>query len=176
MIGLAIWLALTAQASVPAIDPTITPVKPLAAARAVAPLDDTCDEPVLLIAFGPVRDAARMDAYAKAIATSGLYQRLGGYELAAARPLQLLEGNTAAGFVNVVVRFPCRANALAFWNSKTYQEQLKTLRTNPAASELMVAIYAEAPLRDDLVGKVGDNSYAASFDAAAVPQTAARKP
>ena len=176
MIGLAVWLALTAQGSAPAIDPTITPVKPLAAARADAPLDDTCDEPVLLIASGTVRDAARMNAYAKAVATSGLYQQLGGYELTAARPLEVLEGNTAAGFVSVVVRFPCRANALAFWNSKTYQEQLKTLRTNPAASELMVAIYAEAPLSADLVGKVGDNSYAASFDATVVPQAAARKP
>ena len=176
MIGLAVWLALTAQAGVPAIDPTVTPVKPLAAARAAAPLDDTCDEPVLLITFGPVRDAARMEAYAKAIAASGLYQQLGGYELAAARPLDVLEGSAAASFVSTVVRFPCRANAVAFWNSRTYQEQLKALRTNQAASDLVVAIYAEAPLRADLIGRVGDNSYSASFDTAAVPQAATRKP
>ena len=176
MIGLAVWLTLVAQTSGPAIDPTVTPVKPLSAARAAAPLGDTCDEPVLLVATGQVRDAARMEAYTKAVAASGLYQQLGGYELAAARPLDVLEGNSAGGFVNVVVRFPCRANALTFWNSRTYQEQLKALRTNPAASELLVAIYAEAPLRADLVGKVGDDSYSASFDAAAVPQVAARKP
>ena len=176
MIGLAVWLVLTAQAGIPAVDSTITPVKPLAATRAGAPLDDTCDEPVLLVISGPVRDSARMEAYGKAVAASGLYQQLGGYELGTARPLDVLEGNGSASFVNVVVRFPCRANAVAFWNSRTYQEQLKTLRTNPAASELVVAIYSEAPVRADMVGKVGDDSYSASFDAAAVPQVATRKP
>ncbi len=176
MMGLVVWLALTAQAGMPAVESTVTPVKPLAAARAVAPLDDTCDEPVLLVASGPVRDSARMAAYAKAVAESGLYQQLGGYELAAARPLDVLEGNPAAHLINVVVRFPCRANALAFWNSRIYQEQLRALRTNPAASELVVAIHSETPVRADMIGKVGDNSYSASFDSAAVLQVAQQKP
>lgn len=176
MIGLAVWLALSAQASVPVMDPAVTPTKSLAAARATAPLDDTCDEPVLLIASGPVRDAPRMEAYARAVVASGLYQQLGGYELAAARPLDVLEGNLAAKFVNVIVRFPCRANALAFWNSRIYQDQLKALRTEPSASELVVAIYSETPVPADMVGKVGDSSYSASFDAGAVPQATSRKP
>lgn len=176
MIGLAVWLALTAQAGIPAVDSAITPARPMAAARAAAPLGDICDEPVLMIASGPLRDAARMEAYGKAVAASDLYQQLGGYELAAIRPLEVLEGNSLVGFVNVVVRFPCRANALAFWNSRTYQDQLKALRTNPAASELVVAIYSETPVPADMVGKVGDDSYNASFDAAAVPQVATRKP
>ena len=176
MIGLAVWLALTAQASVPTIDSTITPVKPLSTTRAAAPIDDICDEPVLLIASGAVRDPARMEAYTRAVVASGLYQRLGGYELAAARPLDVLEGNPAAKFVNVVVRFPCRANALAFWNSRIYQAQLRALRSEPSASELVVAIYPEAPLPAPMIGKVGDNSYSASFDAGAVPQAISRKP
>ena len=176
MIGLAVWLALSAQASIPVMDSTVTPTKSLAAERAAAPLDDTCDEPVLLVASGSVHDAPRMAAYAKAVSASGLYQRLGGYELASARPLDVLEGNSTASFLNVVVRFPCRANALTFWNSRTYQEQLKTLRTNPAASDLVVALYSEMPLRADMVGKVGDNSYNASFDPGAVPQVTSRKP
>jgi uncharacterized protein (DUF1330 family) len=176
MIGWAVGLALTAQAGMPAVDSTVTPVKPLAAARAAAPLDDTCDEPVLLIASGPVRDSTRMEVYAKAVANSGLYQQLGGYELAAGRPLDVLEGNSLASFVNVVARFPCRANALAFWNSRTYQEHLRALRTNPPASELVVAIYAENPIRADMIGKVGDNSYSAAFDSAAVSQAAQQKP
>ena len=176
MIGMAIWLALSAPASVPVMDPAVTPTKSLATGRAAAPLDDTCDEPVLLIATGPGRDPARMVAYAKAVQASGLYQRLGGYELAGSHPLDVLEGNPANGFVTSVVRFPCRANALAFWNSATYQAQLKGLRSNPAASDLVVAIYPEPALRADLVGKVDDNSYTAAFDAATVPQVARPKP
>ena len=176
MIGIAIWLALSAPASVPVMDPTVTPTKSLATGRAAAPLEDTCDEPVLLIASGPVRDAARMAAYAKAVQASGLYQQLGGYELASAQPLDVLEGNPSNGFVTTVVRFPCRANAVAFWNSATYQEQLKGLRTDPAASDLVVAIYPEPALRADLVGKVGDNSYTASFDAATIRQSSRPKP
>ena len=176
MIGLAVWLTLTAQAGLPAVDSSVTPTKSLTAARAVAPLDDTCDEPVLLIASGPVRDSVRMAAYAKAVAGSGLYQQLGGYELAAAHPSDVLEGNSSASVINVVVRFPCRANALAFWNSRTYQEQLRPLRTNPAASDLVFAIYSETPIRPDMIGKVGDNSYSALFDSSAVAQVALRKP
>ena len=175
MIGLAIWLALSAPASVPVMDPAVTPTKSLAAERAAAPLDDTCDEPVLLVASGEVRDSARMAAYAKAVAASGLYQRLGAYELVGSQPLDVLEGNPPTGFLTSVVRFPCRANALAFWNSTTYQEQLKGLRSSPAASDLVVAIYPEPALRADMVGKVGDNSYTAAFDAATVPQAARPK-
>ena len=174
MIGLALWLAFTAQTGVPAIDTAVTPTKPLTAGRAAAPIDDTCDEPVLLIASGPVRDAARMQAYSRAVTTIGLYQQLGGYELAGARPVDLLAGS--AQFTTVVVRFPCRANALAFWHSQTYQGQLEALRSNPAAADLTVAIYPETPLRPDMVGKVGDNSYSAAFNAATVPQAPAGKP
>ena len=173
MIGLALWLAVAAQAGVPAIDPAETASKPLAAPRAAAPMDDTCDEPVLLVASGPVRDAARMQGYARAVAASGLYQQLGGYELATDRPVDTLEG---AAQVTAIIRFPCRANALAFWNSQTYQTQLRALRSNPAAADLSVAIYPEAPLRPDMVGKVGDSTYSASFNAVAVPQAPAGKP
>jgi uncharacterized protein (DUF1330 family) len=171
MIGLALWLAFTAQAGVPAVDTAVTPVKPLAAGRAAAPIDDTCDEPVLLVTSGSVRNSVRLQAYFDGVAASGLYQQLGGYELVYARPLDVLEANRLAGFVTVVVRFPCRANALAFWHSKIYQEQLKALRTDPDAGDLVIMIYPETPLRADMVGKVGDNSYSASFDAAAVSQS-----
>ena len=174
MIGLALWLGFIAQAGVPAIDATVTATKPLSASRAAAPSGDTCDEPVLLVASGPVQDPARMEAYAKAVASSGLYQQLGGYHLNTARPLDVLEGNPQS--IAVVLRFPCRANALAFWNSTAYQGQLKALRSNPPAADLAIAIYPEAPLRPDMVGKVGDARYSASFDAAAVPQSPAAKP
>ena len=53
MIGLAVWLALTAQTSSPAIGPAITPVKPLSAARVAAPPSDTFD--AALVAQAPAR-------------------------------------------------------------------------------------------------------------------------
>jgi hypothetical protein len=40
----------------------------------------------------------------------------------------------------------------------------------------VVAIYAENPIRADMIGKVGDNSYSAAFDSAAVSQAAQQKP
>ena len=176
MIGLAVWLALTAQAGVPAVDSAITPVKPLAAARAAAPLEDTCDEPVLLVISGQARDSAQMQSYAKAVAESGLYQQLGGYQINSAGPQDILEGDVPVGYANQIVRFPCRANAVAFWNSKIYQQQIKPLRTGQAAADLIVAIYRQAPVRADMVGKVGDDSYSAAFSTAGIAQIAPKKP
>ena len=173
MIGLALWLAFTAQAGIPAIDTAVTPAKPLAAGRAAAPMDDTCDEPVLLVISGPIRDAARMQAYAQTQAASGLYRQNGGYELSAPRPADVLEGTV---HFTTIVRFPCRTNALLFWHSQTYQDQLRALRVNPAASDLSAAIYPEAALRPDMVGKVGDNTYTAAFEASSVVLTPAGKP
>lgn len=168
MIGLALSLALTALASVPEIDPAVTPSKPLSAARSAAPSDDICDEPVLLVMSGPLADPARAAAYARAIAASGLYQQLGGYELNGAKASDALAGS-APFFLQSVMRFPCRANALAFWNNKIQQDQLATLRGTAPAADIAAAIYPERPLREDLIGKVGDNSYSAAFGAAAVP-------
>jgi hypothetical protein len=65
------------------------------------------------------------------------------------------------------VRFPCLANAQAFWNSKDYQERIKPLRLNPSAGDYLVTVYPEAPVSADLAGKVGDNAYRATFSAAA---------
>ena len=168
MIGLALSLALAAQASIPEIDPAVTSSKPLSAPRAAAPSDNTCDEPVLLVMSGALSDPARAAAYARAIAASGLYQQLGGYELNGAKASDALAGS-APFFLQSVMRFPCRANALAFWNSKIQQDQLATLRGPAPAADIAAAIYPERPLREDLVGKVGDNSYSAAFGAAAVP-------
>ena len=74
------------------------------------------------------------------------------------------------------IRFPCMANARAFWNSRAYQEQIRPLRLNPPAGDYIVTVYPEAPLRDDLVGKVGENHYSADFPAGGVAQTQGAKP
>ena len=124
------------------------PPPSLAAPRAEAPSASTCDQPVIMVVSGPTHDRARMLAYGKAIADSGLYRQLGGYYVNLASPQEIFEGAAPAGYINLIVRFPCMANARAFWNSKVYQEQIKPLRLSPPAGDYIVAVYPEAPLRE----------------------------
>lgn len=139
----------------------------LALAAAAAP---TCDKPVLMIVSGPTQDRARMMAYGKAIADSRLYEKLGGYYVAQPRPVEVFEGTPPPGYSSLVVRFPCLANARAFWNSKEYQERIKPLRLNPSAGDYLVTVHEEVPVRADMAGKVGDAGYRAMFDARSVEQ------
>lgn len=127
-----------------------------------------CDnKPVLMVVYGAVHDRERMAAYGKAIADSGLYKTLGGYYLNSPRSAAVFSGTPTS---MIIVRFPCLANALAFWNAKEYQEKIKPMRLNPAAGDFTVAVYPEIPLREDMQGKVGDAAYVAPFDASAVEQ------
>lgn len=137
---------------------------------------ERCDAPVIMIVSGPTHDRARMLAYGKAIADSGLYQKLGGYYVNLAFPQAIFEGDAPKGYVNLIVRFPCMANARAFWFSKEYQEKIKPLRLNPSAGDYIVTVYPEAPLRDDMKGKVGDNAYRTSFDRAGIAQVEGARP
>lgn len=132
---------------------------------------EPCDKPVYMVVAGPTHDRARMQAYAKAIFDSGLYQQLGGYYINAPVPLATLEGTPPNGHVALIVRFPCLANARAFWYSKEYQQNIKPLRLNPSAGDYTVTVYAEIPLRPDLACKVGTAEYLARFDANAIEQT-----
>jgi uncharacterized protein (DUF1330 family) len=131
-----------------------------------------CDTPVVMVIAGPTLDRERMAAYGKAIADSKLYEKLGGYYLNVPRPLATFEGSPPPSYTVLMVRFPCLANAQAFWNSKEYQEKIRPLRLDPSAGDYTVTVYPEAPLRADLVGKVGDNGYTASFDASGIEQVA----
>jgi uncharacterized protein (DUF1330 family) len=161
-------LGLVLAQSVP-LAPPPPATAPLPDSNAPPPSDDICDEPVLMVVSGPTHDRARMQAYGEAIARSGLYRQLGGYYVNIPRAVATFEGTPPQGFVTLIVRFPCLANAQAFWNSRVYQEEILPLRQNPSAGT-----YPEAPLRDDMAGKVGDNSYRATFDASAVPQVTPR--
>ena len=154
----------------------VTPLRPLDAPRAAAPSASTCDQPVIMVVSGPTHDRARMLAYGKAIADSGLYKQLGGYYVNLAFPQEIFEGQAPQGYVNLIVRFPCMANARAFWNSKIYQEQIRPMRLNPPAGDYVVAVYPQAPLREDLVGKVGDDTYKAEFSAEGIAQVGGAKP
>jgi uncharacterized protein (DUF1330 family) len=138
--------------------------------HAPPPSPPACDKPVYMVVAGPTHDRARMQAYARAIFESGLYQQLGGYYINAPVPVATFEGDVPPTQATLIVRFPCLANARAFWYSKAYQERIKPLRLNPSAGDYTVTVYAEIPLRPDMAGKVGDGAYTATFDASGVEQ------
>ena len=145
----------------------------LFAAVVAAPAAVPCDnKPVYMVVAGPTHDRARMQAYAKAIADSELYQKLGGYYVNAPVPLTTFEGEPPKGYATLIVRFPCLANARAFWYSKTYQEKIKPLRLNPSAGDYVVTVYPEIPVRGDMEGRVGDNGYKAMFSNDGIDQVA----
>lgn len=142
-----------------------------AAATPALPPAEPCDgRPVLMVVAGPTYDRARMQAYGKAIADSKLYERLGGYYLNAPVILDTFEGAPPAGYTTIIVRFPCLANARAFWHSEEYQNKIKPLRLGPAAGDYIVTVYPEVPVRADLKDKVGDSAYRARFPADGVAQ------
>lgn len=134
------------------------------------PPQSTCDAPVYMVVEGRTIDRERMLAYGRAIAESGVYQALGGYYVTVPQPVEVFEGDLPAGYVNLTVRFPCIENARAFWNSRVYQEEILPLRQDPPAGDYTVSIYAEMPLREDMVGKVGDNRFTHDFADHHVPQ------
>lgn len=123
-----------------------------------------------MVVSGPTHDRVRMQAYAKAIFESGLYQQLGGYYVNAPAPLAVFEGDPPKGQATIIVRFPCFTNARAFWHSREYQEKIMPLRLNPPAGDYTVTVYAEIPLRSDLTGKVGTADYLTRFDANGIAQ------
>lgn len=140
-------------------------------AHEVAEGTPVCNEPVLMVVSGTTIDRERMIAYGKAIAESEIYQKLGGYYLNSPRPIAAFEGETDARHSTIIVRFPCLANAEAFWNSRVYQEEILPMRLDPAAGEYVVRVYPEIPVREDMVGKLGDNAYTADFTAHGVEQS-----
>ena len=135
-----------------------------AAPVAATPVAVCDDKPVLMVIAGPTRDRARMQAYGQAIADSGLYRRLGGYYLNGPRELARFEGEPPPGYSTLIVRFPCLANARAFWGSDEYQTRIKPLRLNPSAGDYVVAVYPEMQPRADMAGKVGASDYLVRFD------------
>ncbi len=141
-----------------------------AAANPPEPKAEACDRPVYMVVEGRTRDRARMLAYGKALAESEIYQRLGGYYITLPQPVAVFEGEVPPDYVNLTVRFPCLANARAFWNSRVYQETILPLRQNPPAGDYTVTVYAEMPLRPDMVGRVEAGRYLADFSGQNEPQ------
>ena len=84
-----------------------------------------------------------------------------------------LEGDAPDGFTTLLVRFPCLANAEAFWYSRVYQEDIIPLRLNPSAGDFLVRVYAERDLRADMIGKVTVSEYTEDFSDHGVEQVEA---
>lgn len=136
--------------------PLPSPIAPMAPPDPVK-----CDNrPVIMLVEGTIRDAKRLSAYADAIRASGLYQQLGGYYLVNPRAVAVFEGAAPPERSMLAVRFPCLANARAFWNSKTYREKIVPLRTNPSAGDFIVTVHLELPVPAYMQGRVAPAAYA----------------
>ena len=123
-----------------------------------------CNKPVYMLVTGITHDRERMMAYVQAISETDLYQRLGGYYVTMPKPIAYLEGEEKDGYVSLVVRFPCRENAEAFWNSRTYQEEILPIRLgDPPAADYTITLHTEAPWQARLEGKVGKADYRHDF-------------
>ncbi len=138
------------------------------------PAAAACNAPVLMVITGPTRDAVRMRAYGLAIAESRLYEQLGGYYLNIPAAIDSFEGEAEEGFTTLIVRFPCLANARAFWYSKTYQEEIRPLRLDPSAGDYVVRVYPALPVPPYLADKATGARYLAEFPNKGVEQVEPR--
>lgn len=124
------------------------------------PQTQTCkNEAVIMIVSGDTLDRARMGEYAKALGKSGLYPKVGGYYLNNPRPVDIFEGDVPESYVTLMVRFPSLEKAREFWDSETYQTQIKPIRLNPSAGDYKVTVYKEADMPAYMVGKVQPGTY-----------------
>jgi uncharacterized protein (DUF1330 family)/catechol 2,3-dioxygenase-like lactoylglutathione lyase family enzyme len=131
-----------------------------------APAADSCEgRPVLMVVDGHTIDPARMRAYTEKLLSSGLYAALGGYYINSPRPIASFEGQTVANHATLIVRFPCLANARAFWYSRAYQETIRPLRLDPLAGDFTVRVFRETDPPVYMAGKVEPGRYRSSFPA-----------
>jgi uncharacterized protein (DUF1330 family) len=134
---------------------------PSPVAAHVPPDPIKCDNrPVVMVVDGRIKDAKRLGAYAAAIRSSGLYQKLGGYYVVNPRPVAVFEGAPPPERSILLVRFPCLAHARAFWNSRAYREKIMPLRLNPSAGDFTVTVHMELPQPDYMAGRVSSGAFA----------------
>lgn len=96
-------------------------------------------KPACLLMTARVTDAAKMAAYARAVAASGLIAAHGGVIAADGQPANRLEG-WPDGVGALLITFPSRTAAESFWFSAKYQDELKPLRRG--AGTVQAAIFA----------------------------------
>ena len=86
------------------------------------------DQAVIMVINGVTHDHTRMQLYAKALAKSGLHQQAGSSYLNHPKRIRTLEGKMDNNHVTLLIDFPTECAALDFWNSPTYQHDIKPLR------------------------------------------------
>jgi len=131
------------------------------AAQTPDPKTSTCiNESVIMVVSGETLDRARMGQYAKAIVDAGLYPLNKGYYLNIPKPIDVFEGEVSDNHATLMVRFPSLGAARAFWDSDTYQNEIKPLRLNPSAGDYTVTVYKELDLPGYMKGQVSQSAYA----------------
>lgn len=105
-----------------------------------------CIKPVRMLVYGEIHDRAAFAAYARALATSGLYARFGGHYEAITPAVEVFEGEPPAGRGVIIARWPCLEAAQGFWNSPEYREIVKLREGN---SQFEVLVLPVPPLPAD---------------------------
>jgi uncharacterized protein (DUF1330 family) len=93
--------------------------------------------PAFLLVTAKVTDSARMGAYSRALAASGLYARHGGHYLFLGKAAVPLE-DWPQGASMVCAQFPSRQAAEAFWADAQYQNDVKPLRAGAGAFHVAI--------------------------------------
>ena len=104
-------------------------------------MNEDAPRPVFMVVIGEISDPEKMKSYTAALAESLLYQQHEGYYAAIGKPVEMLEEDWPANHGIVIARFPSREHARRFWDSDTYQQEIKPLREG--AGRFTVALFDE---------------------------------
>jgi uncharacterized protein (DUF1330 family) len=107
------------------------------------------DGPVMMIVLATVSNPAKLGAYSKALAESGLYEKHQGYYAGIGRPVDSFEGAWGETEALVVARFPSLEAARSFWFSDAYQNKIKPLREGAGDFRVVVLPASPKPERID---------------------------
>ncbi len=94
--------------------------------------------PVYMLVLGNIIDREKMGQYQKALSESGLYPDNDGYYIAVGKPIEQFEGDWPESQGMVMAKFPSIEHARAFWNSDTYQNEIKPLRKGAGTFDVSV--------------------------------------
>lgn len=98
-------------------------------------------KPAYMLVIGQINDGKKMGEYQAALTASGLYAKNeGGYEVRG-RPIEMFEGEWPSNQAVVIAKFASAEHARNFWQSDTYQNEIKPLRAG--AGHFTVALFEE---------------------------------
>jgi uncharacterized protein (DUF1330 family) len=100
-----------------------------------------CDAPVYLLVMADAHDGAKLGAYRKALAESGIMYAYGASDVLQGPPAEVLEGDWPANFSAKVTRWPCQEAFATFYGSSDYNTKYKPLRAG--AADFTAVILAE---------------------------------